>query len=879
MGKKKKLFLIDGSNCFYRAFHAIPEFTNSDGLPTNAVYGFTQTLRKIIKDYEPDYIAVAFDVKGKTVRHDKFEDYKAKRPPMPDSLVPQIPYIKAIVKAFNIAVMEKEGYEADDVIATLVSVAKERGLGVVIVSGDKDLYQLVNKNVSVLDQAKGKEFGPAEVEEKFGVAPGKIKDLLSLSGDSSDNIPGVPGVGPKTAAKLLNEFGSFDAVFENVESVKGKKLKENLTNFKEQAIMSRHLVTLYDDLALKCDMDSLLLGEPDYKELETLFMELDFEKLYKEIIPSGSQSAVSSQAVTEFEELSGLLDKLKGKPVAVTLLTEGNGVSGILKGVTFADSQDTVVSAWFVPIDDMGMCGMEERRALYAMKSLMEDGATKKFTDDAKSLYLYFMRHSVEPVGIEMDTSIASYLLDPSRSDHSIEKVAFNHLGTSLTVLKPPYEDIDSTELAAFASERAAAVMNASLIFPAMLKDEGLIDLFEDMEMPLTGVLARMECAGIKVEAKLLIKLSKEIAKELATLEKSIYALAGCEFNINSPKQLSVVLFETMGIEPVKRTKTGFSTDESVLKRLSENYDIALEIIRHRQLQKLKSTFVDAIVALVNPETGRVHTSFNQTVTATGRLSSSRPNLQNIPIRDEYSSRVREAFVAENGFIFLSADYSQIELRLVAHMSGDKMMIEAFNSGEDIHSITAAEVFGIMPGLVTREMRRRAKAINFGIIYGMGAFGLANDLEITMKDAGEYIESYFAHYGTVKAFINRIVKEASEKGFTTTLFGRKRPITELKSTNNATRKFGERMAINSPVQGTAADMIKVAMIRVQGRIDAGSLRSRMILQVHDELIFECVPEEMERLKEIVIDEMEGVVELKVPVIVNIKTGANWRSVE
>ena len=509
----------------------------------------------------------------------------------------------------------------------------------------------------------------------------------------------------------------------------------------------------------------------------------------------------------------------------------------------------------------------------------MEDAAVKKITDDAKALYLTFLPHEVEPQGITMDTSIASYLLDPSRSRHEIEKVAFNHFGATIAEVKPPYGDIDNIELASAFAKRAQIVLKAGKDFPAKLKVEGLDKLFSDMELPLSKVLAKMELAGIKVSSASLEKFSKELGKELKGLETEIYKLAKCEFNINSPKQLSELLFVKMGIEPIKKTKTGFSTDESVLKVLAEDYEIASKILRQRGLAKLKSTFVDGIITLINPETGRVHTSFNQTVTATGRLSSSRPNLQNIPIRDENSSRVREAFIADKGYEFLSADYSQIELRLVAHMSGDKMLIDAFRSGDDIHAITASEVFSIMPGLVTPEMRRRAKAINFGIIYGMGAYGLANDLEISVKEAGEYIDNYFAHYKAVKRFIDKTIKDALKDGYTRTLFGRRRNIIELKSASVQTRKFGERIAINSPVQGTAADMIKAAMIKIADEMEAERFRSRMILQVHDELIWEVLPEERERLEAMVVREMEGIVKLKVPVKVNIKSGFSWRSVE
>lgn len=879
MGKKKKMILIDGSNCFYRAFHAIPEFTNSKGLPTNAVYGFTRTLKKLINEYSPDYIAVAFDVRGKTKRHEKYDEYKATRAPMPDSLAPQVPYVKEMVRAFNVAVVEQEGYEADDVIATLAKNAGAKGVEVQIVSADKDLFQLVDNKTTILDYTKEREYGPGEVREKFGIGPQLIRDMLALSGDSSDNVPGVPGVGPKTAVKLLSEFGSFDAVFENIDKVSGKKLKENLAEFKEQAVMSRELVTLHDDLPFEFDPDTYALVEPDIKALQKIFKELDFQKFYEEFTPKEAASKAGCKVITKIEELTQSLKGVSKGPLAVIFLREGTGFSAELKGAAFSCSADSI---FFIPVGNTGAPGLpvlDEKQVLLEMKAVMEDASIEKITDDAKALYLSFFKHSIEPEGIRMDTSIASYLLNPSRSNHSIEKVAFNFFGVSIAELKPPFADIDTQTLGAAVAERLSIVMKAGVELPEKLKAEELTKLFVDMELPLAKVLARMEFAGIKVSSKVLEELSKELGKELKKLEADIYKLAGCEFNINSPKQLSELLFVKMGIEPIKKTKTGFSTDESVLKALSEDYDIALKVLRNRQLSKLKSTFVDGIIALINPKTGRVHTSFNQTVTATGRLSSSKPNLQNIPIRDENSSRVREAFVAGEGTEFLSADYSQIELRLVAHMSGDPMLIEAFKSGEDIHAITASEVFSIMPGLVTPEMRRRAKAINFGIIYGMGAFGLANDLEISVNEAAEYIDDYFLHYKLVKKFIDKTIKDAVKLGLTRTLFGRKRFIPELKSTSGPTRKFGERIAINSPVQGTAADMIKAAMLKIDERLKVESFRSRMILQVHDELIWEAVPEERARLEELVIEEMEGIVKLKVPVKVNIKSGTNWRSVE
>ena len=878
MGKRKTFIIIDGSNCFYRAFHAIPEFTNSSGLPTNAVYGFTRTLKKLIKEYEPDFMAVAFDVRGKTVRHEKFDDYKATRKPMPDSLVPQIPYIKKMVEAFNIVAVERVGYEADDIIATLARRASASAVDVRIVSGDKDLFQLVDDRTTILDYTKDKEYGPGDVEGKFGIGAGGIRDMLSLAGDSSDNIPGVPGVGPKTAVKLLKEFGSFDAVFENIDKIKGKRLKENLRDFKDQAELSRELVTLHEDLPLDFDAGIYELKGPDRGALEAIFKELEFQKFYEELVAKDGEGGRGAQPVKcevalSVKELEGWLKGLANKPLLCSFLFDGTGVSGTLCGVTLATSADSVC---FLPVGDRGV---EEESALLALKSVMEDAEIKKYTDDAKTLYLSFLAHGVDPQSIVMDTSLASYLLDPSRSKHGVEKIAFNHFGTSLVEIKPPFDKHSIEELSAAMALRACVILRGAAEFPDRLESEGLDGLFFDMELPLTKILAKMELAGIEVSAGSLERLSAELGAELKVLEADIYALAECEFNINSPKQLSELLFVKMGITPIKKTKTGFSTDESVLRTLSKDYEIAQKILKNRGLAKLKSTFVDGIIALINPDTGRVHTSFNQSVTATGRLSSSKPNLQNIPIRDENSSRVREAFVPSDGHIFLSADYSQIELRLVAHMSGDKMLIDAFNSGDDIHAITASEVFSIMPGLVTPEMRRRAKAINFGILYGMGAFGLATDLDISVKEAREYIDNYFAHYRSVKEFIDKTIKEARELGYTKTLFGRRRPIPELKSASAQTRKFGERIAINSPVQGTAADMIKAAMINIAERMEVEAIKSKMILQVHDELIFDLLPSERERLEALVIEEMEGVVELKVPVIVNIKSGSSWRSVE
>ena len=924
----KKFFIVDGSSCFYRAFHALPVFTNSAGLPTNAVYGFTQTLRKLIKDYSPDYMLVALDSRGPTHRHALYESYKATRPSMPDDLVPQIPYIKEMVKALNIAHLEKEGLEADDIIAQAARLANAKGfLKTYIISGDKDLYQLVNDKTVILDYVKDRELGEAEVREKFGVAPGRIADLLALAGDSSDNVPGVPGIGVKTAAKLIEQFGGFDEIYASVEEVSGKKVKENLINFRDQALLSRELVQLMPDTALEMkteteleiDIESMPVGPPETEALKKILKELEFTKLYNELIPEGDDVATDFTVVTSAEEfraaMPGLFKALGtpaaagGGKVALYPLLEGNGTRARLLGIGVysgegaaewagagaatdgeAETEATAATdgaAAYIPVsggDDGGNDSeggyLSEAKALSILREVTGSDTVSLVTNDAKTLHTIFHKNSLSLIKPPtMDISLASYLIDPSSGNHDIESEALRRLGLRLLHSGKKLKDVDVGDFPQYAASRAEILYKLSAQLEAEAKTSGCEGLLTDMELPLAEVLASMEFLGVKVDAEKLKTLSEELMVEIKALEEAIYSLSGREFNINSPKQLAVLLFEEMGIKPVKKTKTGFSTDESVLKTLSGEVEIAGKILSYRGLTKLKSTFVDGITALIDPSTGRVHTTFNQTVAATGRLSSSNPNLQNIPVRDGHSARVRESFIPGDGFAFLSADYSQIELRLVAHMSGDPVLLEAFREGKDIHAITASEVFGIMPGLVTKEMRRRAKAINFGIIYGMGPFGLASDLDISVKEAGEYIESYFDHYKLVKEFIDKTIDGAREAGFTETLFGRRRFIPELGSKAPATRRFGERIAVNTPIQGTAADMIKAAMVTIYKRLKAEGFLSRMLLQVHDELIFEVPPEEEASLSSLVTEEMEGVMELTVPIKVNIKKGPNWRQVD
>ncbi len=877
---KKTLIIIDGSSLIYRAFHAIPAgMATKGGLPTNAVYGFTQTLRKIIKDCRPDYICVAFDVKGASFRHDIYPEYKATRPQMPDLLIPQIPYIKRMVAAMNIRGLEAQGFEADDVMATLVKRFSGQ-VKVELVTGDKDMYQLVDDDTVILDYLSAKETGPKEVEEKFGVSPGLIRDMLSLAGDSSDNIPGVPGIGMKTASKLLKQFGSVDAIYSNIEAIPTPKLREALNKNKDLALISQRLATLNMDVPVECGISELEAVPPDMSVLVPLLKELEFKRLIEEASQSEAEVTASDWNYNckpiDYDELPSFSNRLEDADrVAITLETakeddEGDMFNASARKTWLGISIDGKEAFY------LDATGVKADKALLLVKAFLEDPGLKKDTDDSKAMYLFFSRLGVEIKGIGIDTSLASYLLNPSRSRHDFKSIALEYLG-----LRYDDKEADRNNHHNFVCAKACNIAELAVIFKQRLEDESLLKLYTDMELPLAVVLADMEKTGIRVDVEKLETLSKELAHSMAVCEGRIYALAGFEFNINSPKQLSQALFERLGLKPVRKTKTGFSTDEDVLKRLASVHDVPGLIITYRQTAKLKSTYVDALINLADKRTSRVHTSFNQTVAATGRLSSSRPNLQNIPTSGEGALALRSAFVPQEGFVFLSADYSQIELRLVAHLSEDPLLIEAFTRGDDVHAQTASGIFSVLPALVTPEMRRKAKAINFGIIYGMGAWGLASELKIPSSEAQGYIDGFFAHYNRVKTFMDSAIERAraSDGGYTTTLFGRKRAIPELNSPIESVRHFGERAAINTPIQGSAADMIKLAMIRIHERIKSKGFSSRMLLQIHDELVFEARKEELDELTSLVREEMEGIIALRVPLKVNIKLGNNWADVE
>ncbi len=848
---RKKLYLIDGNSYIYRAYFAIPYLSNSKGLPTNAVYGFTNMLMKVIKEEAPDYLAIAFDSKGPTRRHIEYEDYKAHRPAMPDPLTRQIPYIHRMVEAFNIPVLIMEGVEADDIIGTIARKAEKDGMEVIIITGDKDIFQIISPHIRIYDTLKNKYFGVDEVKERFGTEPERVVEVMGLMGDSSDNIPGVPGIGEKTAKALIEEYGTIENLLANADKITKPKLKENLKANAELARLSKSLATIQTDIPIETEYKELSISEPDNEKLFPLLKELEFTSMLKMAAPEVS---VKEHKVADSEEAvnKAVKDLAGEKDIALKLISDDpDPIRGRITGIALSRRNE----AFFIPAT-----GHQSPVA-----GLLEGNAVK-IGHDLKKEMILLKREGIELAEPMFDTMIASYLLNPVRSEHTLEGVALEFLGKNVTEVENRRD---------YACHAAEAIFELKETLSERLTAEGLEELFHKVEMPLVRVLAAIEMKGVKVDGTFLSEMSKEVDSDLQALMSKIYSLAGQEFNINSPKQLSDVLFEKLKLPVIKKTKTGYSTDVEVLQQLSAIHELPAEILTYRTLTKLKSTYIDSLPSMINPDTGRVHTSLNQTVTATGRLSSSEPNLQNIPIRTELGKRIREAFIAEPGNLIISADYSQIELRVMAHMSEDPILIESFKRGEDIHSRTAAEVFGIMPGLVTAEMRRMAKVVNFGIIYGMSPFGLSKDLGISQRDAKRYIDAYFEHYKGVSAFIEKTMQEARENGYVRTLLGRKRPIPELSSKEAAVRQFGERTTVNTPIQGTAADIIKLAMVNIFNRIRKEDLKSLMILQVHDELVFEVPEKELETMKHLVREEMEGVIILKVPLKVDIGIGKNW----
>ena len=928
MSHDTTLYLVDGSSYIYRAYYAIRHLSSPSGHPTNAIYGFIQMLLKLLKDHDPKHVAVVFDAGRTTFRTEMYPDYKANRMAMPDDLRVQMGPIREVVRAFNIPTLELAGFEADDIIGDLAGRFAAEGGRVIVVTGDKDLMQIVTGSVTLLDTMKDKQSGIPEVLERFGVGPELVPDILGLAGDSSDNIPGVPGIGEKTAIKLIQEYGSLDQLLERADEVKGKT-GEKLREFREQALLSRRLATIECNVPFEIDLEELVLREPNREALNSIFRLYGFTSLVKELTGRSTLSSEDYRAIASNVDLEELLAALERAgefaidlettslnprdaqivglsfsfreheacyiPVGHVIVPSPLTVDGQGRGETAISAKNGTLPFPLTPSrqgregifhEALAPGQLPRTAVLERLAPLLENPALLKVGQNIKFDMQVLAMNGIPLNGIRFDTMLASYVLNPSRQGHGLDALSLEHLGhkmisysevTGNGKVQKNFSQVEIEAATRYACEDADATWLLRKKFAPLLAESGLETLFHTIEMPLVPILAGMENQGVLLDTQLLAGLSTEFAGRMARLEERIHELAGTSFNLNSPKQMGEVLFERLALKSGKKTKgkTAWSTDNEVLVTLSEDHEIARLILDYRGVSKLKSTYSDALPKLVHPRTGRVHTSYNQTVTNTGRLSSSDPNLQNIPIRSDEGRLIRHAFIAPPGHVILSADYSQIELRVLAHLSGDPVFCHAFDHDEDIHTRTASEVFGLFPEMVTPEMRRQAKTINFGIIYGQGAFSLAKQLGIARKTAEDFISAYKERHSAAVGFLDSCIHQAEENGFVLTILGRRLPIADINSGNGNVRAFAQRNAINYPIQGSAADIIKSAMIRVDARIRTERLQSRLIMQVHDELVFEVVEDELFRMEQLVNEEMSQAVESRVPLKVDISHGANW----
>jgi DNA polymerase I len=912
---RPRLFLVDGYALIYRAFFAMISrpLVSSRGENTSAPFGVARFLKKILEEHEPDYLGVVFDA-GDSERVEIYPEYKATREKMPDELEASIPRVRRILEGFRIPVLELEGYEADDVIGTLAEQAASRGLETVIVSGDKDFYQLIRDGVCLLNPGRG---GPTGVEEEWvdlsnaherlGVAPERVTDYLGLIGDSSDNVPGVRGIGPKTAIKLIEQYGPMEEILERAGEISGKRAREALQEHREEALLSKRLVTIHRDLPINLDVDALKVGEPDREILKEIFLDLEFATLAREYgVPQETEAAgveIESRLVERSGEIHDLIARIRERG-RVSLDTETSGLDPMraeLVGIALAVEPG---EAFYLPLghrhprpEQGEMEGMEAERepvcnlptlddpAMQALVAMLEDPAVEKVGQNLKYDLLVLRRCGVTMRGIAFDSMIASYLLDPGRREHGLDSLALEHFDHRTTAYSDvagkgkseiPFAEVPLATACGYACEDADIALRLCSKFEPQLEELKLDRLFREIEIPLIEVLAEMEWQGIAIDDRFFADLSLRLRDDLARLEREIHEEAGVEFNINSNPQLREILFDRLELPVVKRTKTGPSTDATVLERLAaDGHRLPELLLEYRQLEKLRSTYVSALPKMVNPDTHRIHTSFNQTVAATGRLSSSDPNLQNIPIRTEVGREIRRGFVPAEGYRFLAADYSQIELRILAHYSEDPAFVDAFQAGEDIHRQTAAIVFGVDLAEVTREMRDRAKTVNFATLYGQGDFSLGQQLGISREEAKEFIRTYFERFPGVRAYLDRQIELAKEQGYVETITGRRRYIPEIQSRNFNIRAFGERAATNAPIQGSSADLIKMAMIRIHRDLQEGDLGARMLVQVHDELLFEVPEDRVDEATAFVRERMEGVAELKVPLVVEVGEGPTW----
>ena len=885
MSSRPRLFLIDGSSYIYRAFYAIGHLSNSKGLPTNAIYGFTQMLLKVLKEHQPDHIAIALDSRAPTFRSQVYKEYKANRPAMPENLSLQIPYIKKIIEGYRIATLEAEGFEADDLIGT-VAKAVESKANVVIITGDKDMLQLVSDRVLVYDTLKEKKFGIDEVMGRFGVKPEQVVEVMGLAGDAIDNIPGIPGIGEKTAMTLIKNFKSIDNLLAHVDQVPQAKLREKLVTYGEVAKLSRELATICTDAPVTVQLEHFVLPSADIQSLREIFKELEFSKLLKDLPEEKKAYEEDYRLITEQKEFSTLLEELSRVDLfSIDLETNSPyPMWADLVGISLAYAPH---QAYYVPVGHQPEKAPEQLSlswVLEQLKPVLENPTIKKVGQNIKYEWIVLKRYGIELQGIQCDTMVASYLLNPTKHNHNLGEIARDYLDRTMTDYKEvvgtggkalTFDQVELERARDYSCGDADVTLQISHLLLPKIAEGGLQHLYEQVEIPLVTVLAKMEMSGVKIDVDLLRDFSKEVEGQLQQKMECIYQLAGEMFNINSSQQLGKILFEKLRLPVVKKTKTGYSTDVDVLTKLSLQHDLPLEVLSYRNLTKLKSTYIDALPKLIHPKTGRIHTSYNQTVTATGRLSSSDPNLQNIPIRTEEGNRIRQAFIPEEGWRIISVDYSQIELRILAHVSQDEVLVQAFREDEDIHARTASGLFSVPMDKVTPAMRREAKVINFGILYGMSSYGLSQQLGVEPKVAQAYIDEYFRKYTGVKAYIDQSLEEAKERGYVSTLLHRRRYLPDIHSLSTPVRQATERMAINTPLQGTAADIIKLAMIRIQNRIEEQALSAKMIMQVHDELVFEILEGEIKKVCPLIQQEMEAVMPLSVPLKVSVYSGKNW----
>jgi len=883
-GDPKTIYVIDISSYVFRAYHALPPLSNSKGEPTHAVAGVASMLLKLLREREPHTLIVAMDSREKSFRKEMFEAYKANRPPAPPDLKQQMIRVREIVDAWGMSPLEAPGFEADDVIATLVREARDSGMGVVIVSADKDLLQLVGDDVVMYDTMRDKVFGPEETREKFGVEPSQVRDLLSLMGDSSDNVPGVPSVGQKTAAKLLNEHGTLEGIYDNLESITRKALKQKLSDHREDAIASRELVTLRDDAPVDAAVVRSAYGGGNTAALRNIFTELELTRLLAQLDPAPVVEG-HYETITTADGLARVAGAIRdaGRFALYTVMDVDDPIRGELVGIAVSWLES--VSA-YIPLGHRYIGAPDHlswSEAGPTLTPLLENSLIPKETL-AKRETVFWARRGVTLRGVEFDPSVASYLLDPGRHAHRLEDVARQELDGALSEAEAVrgkgkkalnWDEVEVEPVARYANERADYTYRLSELLTPRMHEGEFERLFYDVELPLAGVLATMELNGIRVDTDLLGTLSTEADTDLETLHAQCTELAGHDFNVSSPRQLETILFDELDLPVIKKTKTARSTDHGVLEELALLHPLPQAILEYRSVSKLKSTYLDALPREVNPDTGRIHTRYNQLVTATGRLSSSDPNLQNIPIRTEMGRRVREAFIPAEGWSMLAADYSQIELRVLAHLSRDPALVEAFSRGDDVHVQTACALFGVQPQEVTKHMRGQAKTVNFAVIYGQTQFALARNLKIERSEAKRYIDAFFDQYAGVKSFLDEIVEQAHANGFVTTLLGRRRTLPDIRSRNHNLRAGAERIARNTPIQGTAADIMKVAMVLVQRDLEKRRFESRMVLTVHDELVFESPPAEQEALETLVLEHMQNAVPLSVPLPVESAWGSNW----